>query len=135
MKILITGGCGFVGSNIAIFLKKKLKNTVISSLDNLSRTGSELNKKRLLPLEFLLCLVWPICYIGRSSSIRLVEDNMLIFASLPSDFSCDEAHQRSQLYRTGSRVHRVVIYQLAYISGCRNPTPQSSSEHRLNLTG
>ena len=47
MKILITGGCGFVGSNIAIFLKKKLKNTVISSLDNLSRTGSELNKKRL----------------------------------------------------------------------------------------
>ena len=25
MKILITGGCGFVGSNIAIYLKKKLK--------------------------------------------------------------------------------------------------------------
>ena len=47
MKILITGGCGFVGSNIAIFLKKKLKNTVISSLDNLSRVGSKINKKRL----------------------------------------------------------------------------------------
>ena len=25
MKILITGGCGFVGSNIAVFLKKKVK--------------------------------------------------------------------------------------------------------------
>ena len=24
MKILITGGCGFVGSNIAVYLKKKL---------------------------------------------------------------------------------------------------------------
>ena len=47
MKILITGGCGFVGSNIGIFLKKKLKKTVIYSLDNLSRAGSKLNKKRL----------------------------------------------------------------------------------------
>ena len=47
MKILITGGCGFVGSNIAIFLKKKLKNVNISSLDNLIRKGSKLNQKRL----------------------------------------------------------------------------------------
>ena len=46
MKILITGGCGhsffFVGSNIAIYLKKKLKKVKISSLDNLMR--------KLLPL-------------------------------------------------------------------------------------
>ena len=37
MKILITGGCGFVGSNLAIFLKKRLKNTFILSVDNLIR--------------------------------------------------------------------------------------------------
>lgn len=43
--ILITGGCGFVGSNLAIFLKKK--NYKVSSLDNLSRKGSRLNLKRL----------------------------------------------------------------------------------------
>ena len=48
MKILITGGCGFVGSNIAIFLKKKLKNANIFSLDNLFRKGSEINQKRLI---------------------------------------------------------------------------------------
>ena len=47
MKILITGGCGFVGSNIAIYLKKNLKKVHIYSLDNLSRKGSSLNKKRL----------------------------------------------------------------------------------------
>ena len=48
MKILITGGCGFVGSNIAIFLKKKLKKVNICSLDNLTRKGSSQNRNRLL---------------------------------------------------------------------------------------
>ena len=47
MKILITGGCGFVGSNLAIFLKKKFKNAKIVCLDNLTRKGSLLNKNRL----------------------------------------------------------------------------------------
>ena len=47
MKILITGGSGFVGSNIAIYLKKNLKKVKIYSLDNLSRKGSSINKKRL----------------------------------------------------------------------------------------
>ncbi len=47
MKILITGGCGFVGSNIAIFLNKKLKKAKIFSLDNLTRKGSRVNLFRL----------------------------------------------------------------------------------------
>ena len=47
MKILITGGCGFIGSNIAIFLKKKIKKSVIHSLDNLSRNSSKINLRRL----------------------------------------------------------------------------------------
>ena len=51
MKILITGGCGFVGSNLAIFLKKRLKNTYILSVDNLIRKGSLLNEKRLKKLK------------------------------------------------------------------------------------
>ncbi len=40
MKILITGGCGFVGTNLALFLNKYYK---IDCLDNLSRKGSKYN--------------------------------------------------------------------------------------------
>ena len=40
MKILITGGCGFVGANLALFLSKFFK---VSTLDNLSRKGSKYN--------------------------------------------------------------------------------------------
>ena len=47
MKILITGGCGFVGSNIAIFLKKKKLNYNVDSLDNLSRKSSKINLERI----------------------------------------------------------------------------------------
>jgi CDP-paratose 2-epimerase len=41
MKILVTGGCGFVGSNIC--LKLKNENHKVYSLDNLSRKSSKLN--------------------------------------------------------------------------------------------
>ncbi len=51
MKILITGGCGFVGSNLALFLKKRQKNAHISSIDNLIRKGSDQNERRLKKQE------------------------------------------------------------------------------------
>ena len=47
MKILITGGCGFVGSNLAIFLKNKFNKSKIFVIDNLFRNGSKYNQKRL----------------------------------------------------------------------------------------
>ena len=53
MKILITGGCGFVGSNLAIYLKKKLNNSKIFSLDNLFRNGSQINKNRLKTFKII----------------------------------------------------------------------------------
>lgn len=43
MRILITGGAGFVGSSIAIKLKKKYPEYKIICFDNLKRRGSELN--------------------------------------------------------------------------------------------
>ena len=51
MRILITGGCGFVGSNLAIYFKKNGIGTKINSLDNLSRKGSALNLKRIQKVQ------------------------------------------------------------------------------------
>jgi CDP-paratose 2-epimerase len=46
-EILITGGAGFVGSSIAIWLKRHYPGHVVTCLDNLKRRGSELNLSRL----------------------------------------------------------------------------------------
>jgi CDP-paratose 2-epimerase len=45
--ILITGGAGFVGSNLAIYLAERHPDWEIVALDNLHRRGSELNPPRL----------------------------------------------------------------------------------------
>ena len=49
MKILVTGGCGFVGSNICLSLKKD--GHQVSSLDNLSRKSSKINFSELKKLK------------------------------------------------------------------------------------
>jgi len=50
-NLLITGGCGFVGSNLALLLKKKYPSLKIRVMDNLHRRGSELNISRLRELD------------------------------------------------------------------------------------
>ncbi|ACT95601.1 NAD-dependent epimerase/dehydratase family protein [Dyadobacter fermentans] len=47
MRILITGGAGFVGSSLAIALKTNYPDYEVYALDNLKRRGSELNISRL----------------------------------------------------------------------------------------
>ena len=45
--ILVTGGAGFIGSNLAISFKRRYPARNIIALDNLKRRGSELNLPRL----------------------------------------------------------------------------------------
>lgn len=47
MKLLITGGAGFVGSSLAVALKTQYPDYDVYCLDNLKRRGSELNLSRL----------------------------------------------------------------------------------------
>ncbi len=47
MRILITGGAGFVGAAIGEYFKEEDRRHEIVALDNLKRRGSELNLPRL----------------------------------------------------------------------------------------
>jgi CDP-paratose 2-epimerase len=51
MNILITGGCGFVGSSLALYFKSKYPSYQISVIDNLKRRGSEMNIARLRAMK------------------------------------------------------------------------------------
>lgn len=46
-RVLITGGAGFVGANLALLLRRDFRDVAVSVFDNLKRRGSELNLPRL----------------------------------------------------------------------------------------
>src|ERR1035437_5228384 len=46
-SILIAGGAGFVGGNLAVYLKRRHPLTCVIAMDNLHRPGCELNLPRL----------------------------------------------------------------------------------------
>jgi len=46
-RILVTGGAGFVGSNIALAFKRDRANATVIAFDNLKRRGSDLTLERL----------------------------------------------------------------------------------------
>ena len=52
-KIFITGICGFVGSNLALFFKNI--NYQVYGVDNLSRRGSHKNYLKLKKRGITLC--------------------------------------------------------------------------------
>jgi len=47
MRVLVTGGAGFVGSNVAFRIKRVFPEATVIAFDNLKRRGSELSIPRL----------------------------------------------------------------------------------------
>lgn len=127
---LITGGAGFVGSNLAIDLKRRAPQLRVIALDNLSRRGSELNLPRLrradiefvhgdvrcpedfqtrLDFDLLIdCSAEPSVQAGATSS----PPTYVLNTNLTGTLHCLEAARRRQaafLFLSTSRVYPIAL--------------------------
>lgn len=142
--ILITGGAGFVGSNLALKLKADYPEVNITVLDNLKRRGSELSLKRLKAagIEFvhgdirnredlvfekvdllLECSAEPSVLAGIGSS-----PDYLMNTNLVGTLNCLEVareHNAASIFLSTSRV-----YPISYINGL----DFEETETRFNIT-
>ena len=127
MNIIITGGCGFVGSSLCLYLKKNLKKLKILSIDNLSKNYSKFNQKilsknkvlnknidlgklnSLRNLKFkadiiIDCSAEPAVEISRKKTNKVIKSNFL------STFNILEKAQRDNskiIFISSSRVYPI----------------------------
>lgn len=92
---LITGGCGFVGSALALRLKHRFPGAKVIAFDNFHRNGSRLNEERL-----------------RKAGVEVVEadvrDRAALLKSGPCDLIIDAAAEPSVMAGRGDDVPYVV---------------------------
>ena len=107
MRILITGGAGFVGSSLAIYLSTNMGGCEVIAFDNLKRRGSELNL-----IEFKK---FGVKFIH--GDIRNIED----FEGIPGvDLIIDCSAEPSVLAEQGAGVNYLVSTNLLGTLNCLN---------------
>lgn len=124
-SVLVTGGAGFVGSNLAIVLAGKRSDLRIVALDNLYRKGSELNLDRLAAagVEFIRGDVRDLADLEKAGKIdALVEcsaepsvmsgvdgdTSYLVETNLTGAYNCLEIARRNEcqfIFLSTSRVY------------------------------
>ncbi|PJE63804.1 3-beta hydroxysteroid dehydrogenase [Candidatus Roizmanbacteria bacterium CG10_big_fil_rev_8_21_14_0_10_45_7] len=139
-NFLITGGAGFVGSNIALRLMERYPHVHITVLDNLKRRGSELNIGRLqqrgitfihgdiraredldfdFPIDCIIeCSAEPSVLAGVHESPRY-----LLHTNLVGSLNCFEVartHHADVIFLSTSRVYP--IHQLNELRYAESPT-------------
>src|SRR4051794_27377473 len=105
-RILVTGGAGFVGSNLALWFKSRYPDVHVTALDNLRRRGSELNLPRLRAsgVEFV------------HGDVRNPED--LRFAERPIDLILECSAEPSVLAGYGDAPDYVIATNLVGTVNC-----------------
>lgn len=150
-NVLITGGAGFVGSNLALKLKRDYPETNITVLDNLKRRGSELSLPRLKAagIEFvhgdirnredlqfkkvdllIECSAEPSVMAGINSS-----PDYLMNTNLVGTLNCLEVarqHNAASLFLSTSRV-----YPISYINNLKYKEAETRFDilDNQNITG
>src|SRR5436305_13473701 len=105
MTILITGGAGFAGSNLAVKLKKNYSLYTIIAFDNLKRRGSELNLPRLKAKDIIFM----------HGDIRCKED---LYFTNKIDLVIDASAEPSVLAGITSPVEQVINNNLSGTINC-----------------